>query len=486
MISIPEPEFKRFHDTPSGCGNELPADLEPSARVTAVRYGAMQWLGEFKYKPNINFKCGAKVVVQTDRGIELGQQVSLVCPGCNKSISREQVQTYVEQSGMEFYRLNSGRILREATEQDLDEHRRLNAPVQDDVDDCALVAARLNLDMKIITAEHLLGGERIVFYFRAESRVDFRQLVRELAQRYQTRIEMRQVGARDEARLVADYEVCGRECCCKSFLKKLRPVSMKMAKLQKSTLDPSKVSGRCGRLRCCLRYEHDGYETLLKRLPRIGSYIGTDEGPATVVSTQVLTQLVQIRTDDQRELVIPVEEVREFNLPRPKTPPPPPKESAPTKDKKPSKDNTETRADTDKRPTKRRRGGERRRPPRPRTAPDNKQQDNAEEPTSAFIEEKVDRQTQPTETPDTTDSVPAAAEATEAVDIPADAAATDHTPVATPPAETGSPESTAPAVPEVGKKPEQNTDTGDGRPKRRRRRRGRKGRPRGRPPKKSD
>src|SRR5690606_17851123 len=111
------------------------------------------------------------------------------------------------------------------------------------------VAQNLALPMKFVTCEHLLGGERIIFHFMSEERVDFRELVRQLAQEYHTRIELHQVGARDEARLVADYEICGRECCCRNFLKKLRQVNMKMAKLQKATLDPTKVSGRCGRLR---------------------------------------------------------------------------------------------------------------------------------------------------------------------------------------------------------------------------------------------
>jgi cell fate regulator YaaT (PSP1 superfamily) len=292
----------------------------------------MNWLGEFTCQPGTVFRCGAKVVIATERGTELGQQVSLFCNGCNRSISREQVRQYIEHSGQEFYKLSSGRILREATPRDIAEHQRLNAHILEDIDRCALLAAQLQLDMKVITAEHLLGGERIIFYFRAEQRVDFRELVRELARLYHTRVELRQVGARDEARLVADYEICGRECCCKNFLKKLRPVSMKMAKLQKSTLDPAKLSGRCGRLRCCLRYEHEGYEALERKLPRIGSRVATDFGAATVVDRQILTQLVLVRTDEQRELALPVEEIRAFDLPKPppaqvsQPPPQPPQE----------------------------------------------------------------------------------------------------------------------------------------------------------------
>ena len=280
-----------------------------------VRYGAMSWVGEFSHKPTVSLQAGAQVVIQTARGIELGECVGPPCGSCSYEVAPEQISAYIATSGQEFCQQRSGRILRLANEQDVNEQRHLNAHVREDIATCAAAADRHALDLKVVTAEHLLGGERIVFYFRSPGRVDFRLLVKELAQHYRTRIEMRQVGARDEARLVADYEICGRECCCKNFLKKLRPVNMKMAKLQKSTLDPSKVSGRCGRLRCCLRYEHDGYEELNKRLPRPGSRVETEFGPATVLDRQVLTQLVSVRTDEERMVVVPLEEIKAFNLP---------------------------------------------------------------------------------------------------------------------------------------------------------------------------
>lgn len=322
MVNLPQLNSGNDEGGESGCGTSCGNGLEKIYPFTAIRYGAMRWVGEFSYKSGSVFTCGRKVVIQTDRGIELGEQVSLTCNGCSKSISREQIKQYVNSSGPEFYRLRSGRILREATSQDIGENERLNARLRDDIDKASLLAAQYNLDMKIITAEHLLGGERIVFYFRSESRVDFRELVRELAQEYQTRIELRQVGARDEARLVADYEICGRECCCRNFLKKMRPVTMKMAKLQKSTLDPTKVSGRCGRLRCCLRYEHEGYEELAAKLPRVGATVETEYGPSRVIDRQILTQLLMIRTEDEREIVVPLEEIGSIvpRGPRPEQP----------------------------------------------------------------------------------------------------------------------------------------------------------------------
>jgi cell fate regulator YaaT (PSP1 superfamily) len=280
-----------------------------------VRYGAMRWVGEFQSKAKLELQRDDCVVIQTDRGIELGQLATpWQCNGC-ACPTKDQVGTYIQNSGPELCRPRAGRVLRKANDQDVSEHEHLNAHVKEDVNLCAELAEQHTLDLRVVTAEHLLGGERIVFYFTAPDRVDFRLLVKDLAQRYRTRIEMRQVRPRDEARLVADYEICGRECCCKNFLKRLRPVSMKMAKLQKSTLDPSKVSGRCGLLRCCLRYENDGYEELDKRLPRNGTRVRTEDGPATVIDRQVLTQLLMVRTDDDRVIAVPFDEVLETNIP---------------------------------------------------------------------------------------------------------------------------------------------------------------------------
>jgi cell fate regulator YaaT (PSP1 superfamily) len=290
----------------------------------AVRYGHMQYVGEFRYSQGTLDGCGKKVVVQTIRGIEIGEQVSLTCSGCSNSINRQQILDYVKNSeAPEFFQPRSGRILRQATPQDLTEDAKIKEDSKEKLARARQLAASLNLDMKLIACEHLLGGERIIFHFMSESRVDFRELVRDLAHEYHTRIEMHQVGARDEARLIADFEMCGRECCCKNFLKKLRPVTMRMAKLQKATLDPSKVSGRCGRLRCCLRYEYEGYDELNKKLPRIGARVRTEKGVGTVKDRQVLTQFVTIVYDD-RDLEEPaaVEQILERNLPKKPTPAP--------------------------------------------------------------------------------------------------------------------------------------------------------------------
>jgi cell fate regulator YaaT (PSP1 superfamily) len=169
---------------------------------------------------------------------------------------------------------------------------------------CQAEIQKLNLDMQLVDVEHLYGGERVVIYYLSEDRVDFRDLVKNLATEFQTRIEMRQIGVRDEAKLLADYGDCGKPVCCNTHLSEMPPVSMKMAKLQRATLDPSKISGRCGRLKCCLRYEYDTYQDLQRELPPIGADIITNSGRARVLAQEILAGQVLIETEDGRRIVI--------------------------------------------------------------------------------------------------------------------------------------------------------------------------------------
>jgi cell fate regulator YaaT (PSP1 superfamily) len=171
-------------------------------------------------------------------------------------------------------------------------------------------AKAMGFTMKIVEVEPVLGGEHVTVHYLSEERVDFRELVPALARRFGARVEMHQIGARDEARLTADYEKCGQHCCCKNFLKVLMPVSMKSAKTQKASLDPLKISGRCGRLMCCLRYEDQTYDELKKRLPKNKSRVGTSEGPGTVIDSKILVQLVLVRLDHNGvDIAVPVEEL---------------------------------------------------------------------------------------------------------------------------------------------------------------------------------
>jgi len=312
-----------------GCGRGEPEgtyrsngeNAERPQRTTGVRFGHMRFIGEFTHAPEMKYTSGARVVVQSQRGIEIGEQVPLTCSGCDQSISQDQIKNWVDQSGEDTYIYNGGRILREATAADLAEYAHIQSTCREKRDFAQTVADRYKLPLKVAECECTFGGERVIFYFTAAERVDFRSMVKDLAKEYRTRIEMRQIGARDEARLLADFETCGREVCCKVFLKTLKPISMRMAKLQKATLDPSQVSGRCGRLKCCLRFEHQGYEELDKNLPKNGIRIRTEHGEGVIVNRQVLTQLVQIRTDAGAMIAVVAEDILETNVPPPEVKP---------------------------------------------------------------------------------------------------------------------------------------------------------------------
>lgn len=291
------------------------ADREAYERLNApssivVRFGYMRMVGEFPYTGEAKPGCGSKLVVRTQRGTEIGEMLTSTCAnsGCSKSVSRKEMLEYIENSGGRQYPFyERGKVLRIATVDDLNTQEQL----EQKKNELRLIAKRSversGLPMQIIEVEPLLGGERLVIYFGAEDRIDFRDLVQELQQEVGCKVELRQIGARDEARITADYERCGQYCCCKNFLKVLKPVSMKSAKVQKATLDPLKISGRCGRLMCCLRYEDETYEALRKNLPHRKSRVGTPDGDGIVLSTQILTQLALIKLDDGTEAAYPIE-----------------------------------------------------------------------------------------------------------------------------------------------------------------------------------
>ena len=291
-------------------------------KTAVVRYGLMGLIGEFAHGLEGPPPGGSHMVVRTERGVELGEVITGVCDEkCAAGIGRECLQGYLDANGPEYPFRRDGKVLRPANQQDLIDFRHLESSAKEAAGFCRQQIHEFSLPMKLVAVEHLLGGERIIFYFAAESRVDFRELVRRLASQYRTRIEMRQVGARDEARLVGDYERCGQRCCCQQFLKDLKPVSMRMAKTQKATLDPTKISGRCGRLMCCLRYEDAGYEELRKLLPRRNTWVRTADGVlGRVIETQILTQLVGLAMPDGTTHPVANEEIVERDLPAPKPP----------------------------------------------------------------------------------------------------------------------------------------------------------------------
>ncbi len=253
-----------------------------------VRYGAMRTLGVFSASDEQPCARSMRVIARTDRGLEAGEVLS----DANETAL----------AGLKDP--PRGQILREMTADDANEISRLHEQRQTQYDICQRNIDKLGLPMHLVDVEYVFGGERIVVYYLADGRVDFRELVRTLASEFQTRIEMRQIGVRDEAKLMADYGDCGKPVCCNNHLVQMPPVSMKMAKLQKATLDPTKISGRCGRLKCCLRYEYETYEHMLKDLPPIGSRVDTPEGPARVLGHEILAAQLMVDTGDHvRRLV---------------------------------------------------------------------------------------------------------------------------------------------------------------------------------------
>ena len=221
---------------------------------------------------------GNSVVVETARGVELGEVVTGV-----RDVPDEQIPAPLKQ------------VLRIATVQDernaqanIDSERKAYSICQDKI-------AAHKLEMKLVDVEYAFDNTKIIFYFTANGRVDFRALVKDLASVFKTRIELRQIGVRDEAKMLGGLGPCGRQICCGAFLGDFQPVSIKMAKEQNLSLNPTKISGVCGRLMCCLKYEQDIYEKLRKRMPRVGKDIITPDGVGTVLDINVLKEMVRVR-----------------------------------------------------------------------------------------------------------------------------------------------------------------------------------------------
>ena len=260
-----------------------------------TRYGAMRTIGTFATDIR-NLRLRDRCVVRSERGTEFGEIIAAP----QRVEDRPRGKT-------------NGAIVRRATPQDYERRKHIEEVEQPK--EFALCAGKIRergLAMRLVSTEHILGGEKIIFYFLADGRVDFRELVKDLATEYKTRIELRQIGVRDEARLLAEYEHCGRELCCRTFMKDLEPVTMRMAKLQKTTLDPAKISGRCGRLMCCLRFEDETYTELKRSLPKKGTRVRLESGPAEVISSEILAQTVRVELPDRRTVKIGVSEILEI------------------------------------------------------------------------------------------------------------------------------------------------------------------------------
>ena len=231
-------------------------------------------------------KQGDHVIIDTARGPEYG-----ICAAGNHRIPMKDVVAPLRC------------VLRLATAEDEKTVARNRAEEKRAFDICMQKIAEHKLDMQLVSAEFAFDGSKILFFFTADERVDFRELVKNLASIFHTRIELRQIGVRDKAKMVGGLGICGRPFCCASFLDDFQPVSIKMAKTQNLSLNPTKISGTCGRLMCCLKYEQDAYEDLLRTSPKVESFVDTPEGRGTVVEVDLLRQRVKVRMEDAPETI---------------------------------------------------------------------------------------------------------------------------------------------------------------------------------------
>ncbi|MBO5953403.1 MAG: stage 0 sporulation family protein [Oscillospiraceae bacterium] len=241
----------------------------------------------YYFDPNgLTCKPGDHVIIDTARGPEFG-----ICAGGNHRISAKDVVSPLRS------------VLRLANAQDERIHAENRAKEQQAYSVCLKKIEELQLDMQLVSAECAFDGTKILFFFTADERVDFRDLVKGLASTFHTRIELRQIGVRDKAKMVGGLGICGRPFCCASFLDDFQPVSIKMAKTQNLSLNPTKISGTCGRLMCCLKYEQDTYEDLIRSSPKLESFVDTPDGRGTVIELDLQRQKVKVRMEDRPEAV---------------------------------------------------------------------------------------------------------------------------------------------------------------------------------------
>ena len=258
---------------------------ETTAEVVDIQFRPGQKI--YYFDPNgITCNLGDHVIIDTARGPEFG-----ICAGGNHHISAKDVVAPLRP------------VIRIATAQDeriVEENR---AKEKQAYDTCLQKIQEHGLDMQLVSAECAFDGSKILFFFTADERVDFRELVKSLASMFHTRIELRQIGVRDKAKMVGGLGICGRPFCCASFLEDFQPVSIKMAKTQNLSLNPTKISGTCGRLMCCLKYEQDAYEDLIRTSPKLESFVDTPDGRGTVVELDLLRQRVKVRFEDRPEAI---------------------------------------------------------------------------------------------------------------------------------------------------------------------------------------
>jgi len=249
------------------------------AIVVGVRF---KEVGKIYYFDPAGFELqnGQHVIVETVRGIECGEVAT-----ANHEVGDEEIKNPLKP------------VMRVATKEDLEIVAKNKSKEKDAFDICLKKIEAHKLDMKLIDVEYTFDGSKVLFYFTSDGRVDFRELVKDLASVFRIRIELRQIGVRDESKMKGGLGMCGRPFCCNSFLGDFDPVSIKMAKEQGLSLNPTKISGTCGRLMCCLKYEQDSYEHLLRVTPKVGAIVETSEGKGTVVENNLIKGELKVRLD---------------------------------------------------------------------------------------------------------------------------------------------------------------------------------------------
>jgi len=261
------------------------------AEVVGVRF---KQAGKIYYfdPGDLNLEVNDYVVVETARGLELGHVV--IAPG---QVVDSEIENPLKP------------VVRKADPEDIERAKQYEDKEKEALEECAKLIEKLKLNMKLLAAEYNLDGSRLTLHFSAAERVDFRELVRELAKRLKVRVEMRQTGPRDEAKITGGCGRCGRPLCCMTFLSNFTPVSMRMAKDQGLPLNPMKISGVCGRLMCCLVYENDYYQEMKNRMPRTGQRVMTPSGEARVVDINPLKVSVMVELETQAIVEFPLNEV---------------------------------------------------------------------------------------------------------------------------------------------------------------------------------
>ena len=264
-----------------------PEEPEQNAAVTVVDVQFRPGQKVYFFDPaGAEYRTGDHIIIETARGPEFG-----ICAGGNHQIPVKDVVSPLRC------------VLRLATAQDEKTVAENRAKEKRAHEICLQKIADHGLDMQLVSAEYAFDGSKILFFFTADERVDFRELVKNLASIFHTRIELRQIGVRDKAKMIGGLGICGRPFCCASFLEDFQPVSIKMAKTQNLSLNPTKISGTCGRLMCCLKYEQEAYEDLIRTSPKIDSFVDTPEGRGTVVEVDLLRQRVKVRMEDAPETI---------------------------------------------------------------------------------------------------------------------------------------------------------------------------------------